>query len=235
MNVAKKFYAKRIKKIKLLTSRETEEMFSEKKRYFIVKKNLLKDIQYRNLYEVGGGGFSYLNYINNNYKILKVTGIDIYINKKLCKNKSINYLTGDFDGDFPVKNNTVQILIMMMVIEHLFDPFKSFKKVFDLLSDDGIAFINLPLVSTLKNRFRLLFGRLPETSISYDMWFKNREYDGNHLHYFTIRSIEDLCKISNLEIVDRVYCGNFLFLKKIKPELFANEISFAVKKRLKKI
>jgi len=141
MNVAKKFYAKRIKKIKPLTSRVIEEMFSEKKRYFIVKKNLSKDIQYRNLYEVGGGGFSYLNYINNNYKILKVTGIDIYINKKLCKNKSINYLTGDFDGDFPVKNNTVQILIMMMVIEHLFDPFKSFKKVFDLLSDDGIAFI----------------------------------------------------------------------------------------------
>jgi SAM-dependent methyltransferase len=234
MNVAKKFYAKRIKKIKLMTSRETEEMFSEKKRYYIVKKNLSKNIQYRNLYEVGGGGFSYLSYINNNYKILKVTGIDLHINKKICKYKSINYIAGDFDGDFPVKNNTVQILIIMMVIEHLFDPFKSFKKVFDLLSDDGIAFINLPLVSTLKNRFKLLFGNLPETSISYDMWFKNKEYDGNHLHYFTIRSIEDLCKISGLEIVDRVYCGNFQFLKKIRPELFASEISFMVKKIKKK-
>ena len=62
----------------------------------------------------------------------------------------------------------------MIVIEHLFDPLKNFKKVFDLLSDDGVAFINLPLVTSLKNRFRLLFGNLPETSDSYDNWFKNR-------------------------------------------------------------
>jgi SAM-dependent methyltransferase len=218
-----------------LTSKEVKEMFLEKRRYFIFTKHISKDKNYRNVYEVGGGGLSYLSYINKYYKIRKVVGVDLFINKKLSNDKSIDYIEGDFDGDFPVKNNTIQILIMMMVIEHLFDPFKSFKKVFDLLSDDGVAFINLPLVTSLKNRFRLLFGNLPETSTSYDNWFKNRDYDGNHLHYFTIKSIEDLCKISNLKIVDRVYCGNFLFLKRIKPEFFASEISFMVKKIKNKI
>ena len=61
---------------------------------------------------------------------------------------------------------------MMMVIEHLFDPFHSFKRVHDLLRPDGIAFINLPLVTNIKNRINLLLGKLPETSIGYNKWFE---------------------------------------------------------------
>jgi len=117
-----------------------------------------------------------------------------------------------------------------MVIEHLFDPFRSFKRVKELLRDDGIAFINLPLVTNIKNRLRILGGKLPETSISYNKWFEQLEYDGNHLHYFSMQSIKDLCNYSGLKIVKFSYCGNFLYLKKLFPGLLAGEVSFAVKK-----
>ena len=39
---------------------------------------------------------------------------------------------------------------MMMVIEHLFDPFQNFKRINTLLRKDGVAFINVPLVTNLK-------------------------------------------------------------------------------------
>ena len=94
----------------------------------------------------------------------------------------------------------------------------------------GLAFINLPLVTSIKNRFRLLIGNVPETSIEYKRWFQDKEWDGNHLHYFSINSIKKICNESNLKIIDIKPTGNLIFIKKLFPSLFANEISFCVKK-----
>ena len=47
--------------------------------------------------------------------------------------------------NFQLKMGSVQFLVMMMVIEHLFDPFQNFKRINTLLRKDGVAFINVPL------------------------------------------------------------------------------------------
>ena len=118
-----------------------------------------------------------------------------------------------------------------MVIEHLFNPFHSFSEIERLLSKDGVAFINLPLVTSIKNRMRLLLGKLPETSVSYETWFEDENWDGSHLHYFTIESIKRLCDKYNLEIIKIKPVGNYLFLKNIFPSFLSNEISFCVQKK----
>ena len=66
----------------------------------------------------------------------------------------------------------------MMVIEHLFDPFHAFREIERVLSPTGQGFINLPLVTSLKNRLRLLGGNLPVTSVSFDRWLVDKEWDG---------------------------------------------------------
>jgi hypothetical protein len=66
-----------------LNSKDVKEMFLGKRRYFIFTKHISKDKNYRNVDEVGGGGLSYLSYINKHYKIRKVIGVDLFINKKL--------------------------------------------------------------------------------------------------------------------------------------------------------
>lgn len=86
-------------------------------------------------------------------------------------------------------------------------------------------------MNNIKNRIRSFFGFLPETSVSYVRWLKSKESDGGHLHYFSIKFIEDLCCMANLKIIDYQYCGRFLFLKKLWSSLFASEISFAVKRK----
>ena len=55
----------------------------------------------------------------------------------------------------------------MMVFEHLLDPWFSFAEVKRILSPTGRAFINLPIVTNIKNRFRILIGRMPSTSVPY--------------------------------------------------------------------
>jgi len=75
-----------------------------------------------------------------------------------------------------------------------------------------------------------LFGKLPETSTEYERWFLNKEWDGNHLHYFSIDSIKKICAENNLEIIKITPVGKFIYLKKLLPSLFANELSFCVRK-----
>ena len=72
---------------------------------------------------------------------------------------------------------------------------------------------------------------MPETSISYDKWFEQLEYDGNHLHYFSLKSIKDLCEQANLEII-KYLSRKFFIFKRLFPSLFCGEVSLAVKKRL---
>lgn len=199
-------------------------------RYSILTKFLDKNKYYDNIVEIGGAGGAHLAFLNNNYNFKDITGIDLYVDENLKKHSKIKFFEGNFDGELPIKNNSVQFLVLMMVIEHLFDPFENFKRINSLLRDDGIAFINVPLVTNLKNRIRLLFGKLPETSVSYKRWFEELEYDGNHLHYFSFKSIKDLCEMANLEIIKYEYQGKFLTLKELLPKLFCGEVSIALRK-----
>ncbi len=114
----------------------------------------------------------------------------------------------------------------MMVIEHLFDPFHAFREIKRTLSLGGSAFVNLPLVTGVKNRMRLLFGYIPETSIAYGSWFEREEWDGNHLHYFSMRSIYDLARKSGLRVTDVRGVGAFYKCKSWMPGFLASEVTF---------
>lgn len=210
-----------------------DHWFSSGTRYNIIEEILNKAREYNLLVEVGAGGCSTLKYFNESYKFKKIIGYDIAFSEHILEQntyKNVELLEGNFNYDFPLEDNSVDCLVMMMIIEHLFDPFHSFSEIHRLLTKDGVAFINLPIATSIKNRLRLLFGRLPETSIGYDQWFTDKEWDGNHLHYFSINSIKKICKKYNLEIIKITPVGKFIFIKKLFPSLFSNEISFCVKK-----
>ena len=88
----------------------------------------------------------------------------------------------------------------MMIFEHLFDPWFCFSEIKRVLAPNGRAFVNLPLVTSIKNRLRLFFGKLPITSVPYKNWASEGHWDGFHLHYFNLSSIYDLAKFSKLKL-----------------------------------
>ena len=210
-----------------------KELFSEGTRYHIIENTLDKSKIYNTFLEIGVGDCSTLKYYSETYNVNKIIGYDIAFSEdtyKQNKYKNVHLYEANFNNKLPLENNSVDCMIMMMVIEHLFNPFHSFSEIQRLLSKDGLAFINLPLVTSIKNRLRLLLGNLPETSVSYKNWFKDEDWDGSHLHYFSIDSIKRLCTKYNLEIIKIAPVGEYIFLKKIFPSFLSNEISFCVKK-----
>jgi SAM-dependent methyltransferase len=134
----------------------------------------------------------------------------------------------DLNRRLPIDDETYDVALAMMVIEHLFDPFHSFREITRITRKGGYVMMNLPLVSSIKNRLRILCGDLPVTS-STDWWL-NEQWDGGHLHYFTIPYIRKLGSKCGLELQRFYAVGRGLWLKNIMPNLFCIEGSFVFRR-----
>ena len=141
---------------------------------------------------------------------------------------NVSFTKADLNDDFPLADNSFEVVIAMMVVEHLFDPFHSFHEILRITRPGGRIFINVPNVGSFRCRLQLLRGRLPNTS-SND-WFEKREWDGNHLHYFTVSEVERLAKLTGMKLEEIVPVGNALALKRLRPSLLCHEITYVFTK-----
>jgi SAM-dependent methyltransferase len=206
------------------------EMLAPGKRYGLVAEHLFTDDGAGGcLAEIGCGGGEALLIFSQSRHFDRIVGVDIALVPP-CRQRGaaagVEFLSSNLNEKWPLADGEVDYLIAMMVIEHLFDPFDAFKEISRCLSKRGAAYVNLPLVTGLRNRVRLLFGRLPETSIRYEQWFQKGEWDGNHLHYFSLRSIHDLAHCCGLRVTDIRGVGAFHELKTRLPSLLAAEVTF---------
>lgn len=206
------------------------EMLAPGKRYGLVAEHLLgRDGTGGCLAEIGCGGGEALLILSDARHFDRIMGVDIAL-VPICGQRSaaagVEFLNGNLNEKWPFTDGEVDHLIAMMVVEHLFDPFHAFREIKRCVSKRGAAYVNLPLVTGLRNRARLLIGRIPETSIRYERWLENLEWDGNHLHYFSLRSIHDLARSCGLRLTDIRGVGTFYQLKTRLPSLLASEITF---------
>lgn len=226
-----KFYSSYAATTPCLPSDETEKSFEYGQRYYICKNSLDSDplVQRQLIAELGCGNAQRLLYLKEKYNFEHSVGIDLGFNDEHKIGKSVFY-SANLNNKWQLDDGSVNVLIAMMLIEHLFDPFFCFKEISRVLDEDGRAFINLPLVTSIKNRLRLLAGLIPITSIPYSRWKLEGHWDGFHLHYFTLSSIRDLARSANLSVVSIHGVGQMKQLKDLLPSLLCGEISFEVRK-----
>jgi SAM-dependent methyltransferase len=141
---------------------------------------------------------------------------------------NLKFQKADLHNDFPFEDNSFECVIAMMVIEHLFDPFHSFREIARITRPNGVVFVNLPNIASFRCRIQLLMGRMPVTS-AVD-WFDREEWDGNHLHYFTVSDTLRLAEHCGLKPDGIFPVGNQLWLKRLAPSLFCHEISYRFRK-----
>lgn len=103
--------------------------------------------------------------------------------------ESTQFISACLNEKLVFADSSEDCLVAMTIFEHLFDLWFCFSEVKSFLSPNGRVFVNLPLVTSLKNRFRLLIRNLPETSNPYSKWRTKGHWDGFHLYYFSVRSI----------------------------------------------
>ncbi len=184
-----------------------------------------KKIEKNLIVELGCSTGETLSFLKNNYGFENAIGCDFIFNEKIEIN-NCQFFSANLNEKWPIPDSGADCLIAMMLFEHLFDPWFCFSEVKRVLSPKGSAFINLPLVTSIKNRLRLAFGKLPITSVPYEKWKEEGHWDGFHLHYFNLSTINDLVKKSELKIVRQSAVGKYTKFKNFYPTFLCNEISF---------
>lgn len=225
----KKHYGGAVPVLHACTPEENAPFAAPGSRYWLAVKRITEAAKPDDLLvETGCGDGRLLFEITRRCGLKRVVGLDAafaqeqQIGPVLLKSHNLNEA-------WPFETGSVRFLMGMMIYEHLFDPFHSFAEVKRVLADDGVAYINLPLVTALPNRLRLLMGQLPITSGPVTRWFERREWDGGHLHYFSISSIHCLARACGLKVTEVAGVGSFHQIKSTLPSWLASEVTFSVR------
>lgn len=211
---------------------ETAQMFAAGGRYTIVTESLSNDkqLEFGSVAELGCGKGDKLLYVQKRFGFREAVGIDLCFSQPIFNAmEGHQFFAANLNQAWPLQDDSIDVLIAMMLLEHLFDPYASFREIERVLKPNGRAFVNLPLITSIKNRLRLLLGRIPVTSVPYKRWQKEGHWDGFHLHYFTLAAIQDLANYAGLNITLIRAVGRFHGVKNQLPGLLCDEISFELR------
>ena len=214
-----------------LSDTETKH-FLPGKRYHLLMSELDRQKRYGTAVEIGCSGGDCVAFMADKFKFDQIIGLDIGFPDEMQQQMAnVRFRQANANERLPIDDASVDVFVAMMVIEHLFDPFHAFAEIRRVLSPNGKAFVNLPLVTSIKNRLRLLSGKVPVTSVAFDRWFDDKEWDGNHLHYFSLDAIRKLAGQNGLEVTRTACVGPNHKLKDLAPTFLANELSFVLEHR----
>lgn len=127
----------------------------------------------------------------------------------------------DVNKRIELEDKSVDVIIAGEIIEHLFTPFKFLKECHRILKEGGIIVISTPNLCSLKNRFKVAFGNLPE----YCAEPLIDESCERHIVDYNIKSLKKMFASSSLFIEEITSNGIITHSKKIFP-LFLTPPSF---------
>jgi SAM-dependent methyltransferase len=180
--------------------------------------------------DLGCGNLSNLITLENLFN--RGFGVDIaeYSSWKLFTDRFKTCSQNLDNSSLPFEDKMFDAVTILMVLEHVFDPFTVIEEIARVTKPEGYLVINVPNIAYIKHRFGLFMGRLPNTS-SINCW-EMREWDGGHIHYFTLERLTWLLeKFGNYQVLKVESSGKFGQLKSLFPKLLCSDLQLLCRKR----
>lgn len=119
------------------------------------------------------------------------------------KGRGLDITKGDdLEKPFKVKSNSINLVIALEVIEHLFDTDHFLTEICRVLKPGGFLILSTPNLASLLNRLRLLFGRYPK-------YLEYSRAGAGHIHLYTPGVLTSQINASGL-VVRRLTSPNFI-------------------------
>lgn len=128
-----------------------ENMPQQTKIRYKVMRDLVGDASDKVILDIGAGYRPISKGIHSK-KTIRLDGVKKY-------NPDIHT---DLRKGIPLKDKSVDIIIAGEIIEHLFNPIRFIRECNRVLKNGGILILSTPNLNSLKNRFKVLLGHLPE-------------------------------------------------------------------------
>lgn len=148
----------------------------------------------------------------------EVLGLDVdYEALKRCEEKfKIKTRWLDLNDNWDLFKE-FDIVVASEVLEHLYFPEKVLEKIKNILREEGLFIGSVPNAFSLKNRFRILFGRKKGTPLN----------DPVHINHFSYKELKQILskEFKQVEIYPFVQ-KKYLWLAKISPSLISYQLIF---------
>lgn len=203
--------------------------------YQKVRKEILPLIpqDIHSVLEIGCGFGNTLEYLKSNLGLRWIGGVEISDRAvQEAKLKLDCMIQGDVEAmELPFKKNSIDIILLLDVLEHLRDPWKMLRRLHPLLTDEGAIIASIPSVRHYSVILPLLFR---------GEWRYRQEgiLDATHLRFFTRNSAIQLMESSGLSVdkiiasgIDKpskMYYVNRLSLQLLQPFLEMHYLMRAV-------
>lgn len=172
--------------------------FTKSQKYYDLPRtevvNMLPFMQGKYL-EIGCGTGATLEYVKSRGATY-VAGIDI--NKEaieIASKKRLDFvLVADVESDkLPFKEKEFDCIIMADLLEHLYNPWDTLKKISGYLRDDGWILLSIPNIKNYQILIRLIL---------HDEWTYSESgpLDNTHIRFFTFKEIKRLLEFAGLKI-----------------------------------
>jgi SAM-dependent methyltransferase len=154
--------------------------------------------------EVGAGDASNLVLLGETFKVRERIALDLVLPREESP-EGVKFVPCPAAKirDY-IAPGSVDLALMLEVIEHLWDPDEAIAQIRETLGPQGIVIISTPNLSSLVNRLALLVGLQPlSTEVSTAQVFGRpaRESPVGHIRNFTFRSLLDFLDYHELDVV----------------------------------
>ncbi|MFH1457315.1 MAG: class I SAM-dependent methyltransferase [Patescibacteria group bacterium] len=190
---------------------------------------LVSNEQYNSIIDIGCNRGNLLRRLKKKVNPEKISGIDIS-DVAIKDIKSVftdipeNFSVHNIDTKTPFLDNSFDLVTMVAVLEHVFDPIVVIKEVHRIMKKDGVFIVEVPNIAFIKYRINLFFGKRPRTSWGYG-------WDGGHLQYFTRKDLVKFLEKTDFEIVKKTGSGIFYNIRKWWGSLLLPNIIIKAKKK----
>lgn len=147
-----------------------------------------------NILDVGCSDGNVTAHLTSQHTVIRVDISEHQLKK--ARKKGLKTVRCDVNKSLPFKSNVFDIVMLVDIIEHLFEPENALKEVHRILKNNGYIIIQVPNYFSIIGRVRLLRSK----SIVTDLHKPFRSWNYFHLRFFSYKDFINFLTITGFEI-----------------------------------
>lgn len=183
------------------------------------KRTILSLVKEGTVLDIGCGDGLLMECLKRENNI-KIKGIDISSKAiEICKSRGLDCVQGDITDTLPFADNSFNSVLLIDVLEHIFQPGDVLKEAHRVCTD--YVYISVPNFVSFPARLQILLGQVPENNTARD----------GHVYWMTKKVITDLLNKAGFE-VEEIIVNTFWekvlkYVKNLNQSFFG--LSFIIK------